>query len=273
MKQSGPGLCPPPPFPRYPAMADDLARDGGRGSAPPLPVLLINLDASVERLKKASSQLEAAGISFERLPAVDGRLLPESERTRLAPWDRKAFFKPLSPGEIGCYLSHLAALERIVTEGWPRALVLEDDFLLAPNFPSLLRELLEQSGPVPPLVKLEGACHGGEVERILPSGMRIMTNRRAPSRTIAQLWSLDGAKTFLANAVRLRRPVDVEIKHWWETRVEVRYVSPALIKDGDADGVGSTIGARNPGDLGSRLRKAKYRLGFFLESTWRHLHR
>lgn len=254
-------------------MADNPAKDCGRGSAPALPVLLINLDGSVERLRKASSQLEAAGISFERLPAVDGRLLPESERSRLAPWDRKAFFKPLSPGEIGCYLSHLAALERIVREGWPRALVLEDDFLLAPDFSSRLREMLEQPGAVPPLVKLEGACHGGKVERILPSGMRIMINRRAPSRTIAQLWSLDGAKAFLANASCLRRPVDVEIKHWWETGVPVRYVSPAPIRDGDATGAGSTIGARNPGDLISRLRKARYRLGFFVESCWRHLRR
>jgi glycosyl transferase family 25 len=252
-------------------MADDVANTSGLDLVQTLPVLLINLDGSAERLKKASSQLAAAGISFERLPAVDGRLLSESERSRLAPWDRKAFFKPLSPGEIGCYLSHLTALERIVREGWPRALVLEDDFLLAPDFPSRLRELLEQPSPVHPLVKLEGACHGGKVERTLPSGMRIMINRRAPSRTIAQLWSLDGAKTFLANASCLRRPVDVEIKHWWETGVEVRYVSPAPIKDGDATGAGSTIGARNPGDLGSRLRKAKYRLGYFLESAWKHL--
>ncbi|MCX6919771.1 MAG: glycosyltransferase family 25 protein [Verrucomicrobia bacterium] len=254
-------------------MADDVANPGGLDLVRALPVLLINLDGSAERLKKASSQLAAAGISFERLPAVDGRLLPESERSRIAPWDRKAFFKPLSPGEIGCYLSHLAALERIVKEGWPRALVLEDDFILTPEFPARLREMLEQPGAVPPLVKFEGACHGGKVERILPSGMRIMINRRAPSRTIAQLWSLAGARTFLANTSLLRRPVDVEIKHWWETGVEVRYVSPAPIKDGDATGVGSTIGARNPSDLASRFRKAQYRLGFFFESTWRHLRR
>ena len=252
-------------------MADDVANPSGLDLVQTLPVLLINLDGSAERLKKASSQLVAAGISFERLPAVDGRLLSESERTRLAPWDRKAFFKPLSPGEIGCYLSHLAALERIVKEGWPRALVLEDDFILAPDFPLRLRELLETPAPAPHLIKLEGVCRGGKEVRRFHSGMRLMLNRRAPSRTIAQLWSLDGAKTFLANASCLRRPVDVQIKHWWETGVQVLYVTPAPIKDGDATGAGSTIGARNPGDLTSRLRKANYRLGFFLESCWRHL--
>jgi glycosyl transferase family 25 len=254
-------------------MADDVTKTGGQDPVRALPVLLINLDGSVERLRKATAQLAAAGVRFERLPAVDGRLLSEAERQRLAPWDRRAFFKPLSPGEIGCYLSHLAALERIVKEGWPRALVLEDDFILTPEFPSRLRELLEAPGALPPLVKLEGTCRGGAPEQRLPSGMLLMRNRRAPSRTIAQLWSSEGARTFLANASRLRRPVDVEIKHWWETRVEVRYVSPAPIKDGDATGAGSTIGARNPGDLGSRLMKARYRLGFFVESCWRHLRR
>jgi len=254
-------------------MADDVTKISGLDLVQALPVLLINLDGSVERLQKAAEQLDAAGVRFERLPAVDGRLLPESERSRLAPWDQKAFFKPLSPGEIGCYLSHLAALERIVKERWPRALVLEDDFILEPDFRSRLNELLAAPGPVPPLVKLEGRCRGGKAEYQLPSGMRLMLNRRAPSRTIAQLWSLGGARTFLANTSLLRRPVDVEIKHWWETGVEVRYVSPAPIKDGDATGVGSTIGARNPSDLASRFRKAQYRLGFFLESTWRHLRR
>ena len=254
-------------------MADDVANPSGLDLVQALPVLLINLDGSAERLKKASSQLAAAGRSFERLPAVDGRLLPESERSRLAPWDRKAFFKPLSPGEIGCYLSHLAALERIVKEGWPRALVLEDDFVLRPGFRDGLQEVLSRAGQRPDLVKLEGLRSGGEIVDRLPSGLMLMRNRRPPTRNVAHLWSLGGARKVLRAAGSFRRPFDVEIKHWWEYGLEITYVSPPLIVDGDPDGSGSTIGARQPGGLAIKLRKIAYRCSFFFESNWHYLRR
>lgn len=239
---------------------------------PDCPVLLINLDRAEDRLRQAAAQLEALGIRFERLSAVDGRMMSEAELARAAPWDRAAFFKPLSAGELGCYLSHLAALRRIVDAGWPRALVLEDDFVLQPGFSARLREILTAPGPVPPLVKLEGVRHGGLIVRQLPSGSLLLRNRRPPSRTIAQLWSRDGARAFLAKSSRPRRPVDVEIKHWWETGVEVLHVSPPLVVDGDATGAGSTIGPRSPRGLASRFTKAWYRLRFFLRSVtsdWR----
>ena len=38
-----------------------------------LPVYVINLDRSIERLKHASQQLQGVGIDFTRIVAVDGR--------------------------------------------------------------------------------------------------------------------------------------------------------------------------------------------------------
>lgn len=254
-------------------MADVVASPSVHDPVRALPVLLINLDGSVERLRKATQQLEAAGVSFQRLPAVDGRLLPESERNRLAPWDRRAFFKPLSPGEIGCYLSHLAALERIVTEGWPRALVLEDDFLLGPDFAAQLLDLLASGRPVPDIIKLEGVRAGGECLARLSSGVRIISNRRPPSRTIAQLWSIEGARKFLAASRVLRRPVDVQLKHSWEGDMDVLYLDPALVTDGDSTGKGSTIGARPASGALGRLRKVRYKLSFAFRCHWEYFRR
>ena len=241
--------------------------------AAPLPILVINLRGSTERLKKSAAELAAAGLAFERLEAVDGRLLPQAELARLAPWDRGAFFKPLSPGEVGCYLSHLAALERIVREGWPRALVLEDDFLLGPDFAAQLRDLLASGRPVPDIIKLEGIRAGGECLARLNSGVRIIRNRRPPSRTIAQLWSIEGARKFLAASRVLRRPVDVQLKHCWEGDLDVLYLAPALVTDGDSTGKGSTIGARPASGALGRLRKVRYKLGFAFRCHWEYLRR
>jgi len=254
-------------------MADDVVKTDGHDPARSLPVLLINLDGSVERLRKATAQLDAEGLRFERLPAVDGRRLPEAERDRLAPWDRRAFFKPLSPGEIGCYLSHLAALERIVKEGWPMALVLEDDFVLEPGFRAALAEVLSRTGQVADLTKLEGLRSGGEVVARLPSGRVLKRNRRPPTRNVAHVWSLEGARKVLRSTGPFRRPFDVEIKHWWESGLEIAYASPPLIKDGDPDGTGSTIGVRQPGGVAIKLRKIRYRWAFFFESNWHYLRR
>lgn len=242
---------------------------------PPLrcPILVINLAGSVERWRKASAELRSAGLTFERHEAADGRILPPEELARLAPWCPDAFFKPLSPGEVGCFLSHVTVAERILREGWPRALVLEDDFLLAPNFSERLQDLLAIPGPPPDLIKIEGELRGGELVVTTAGKQRLYRHRRPPSRTAAQLWSQAGARKFLATAHPFRRPVDVHLKHWWEHGLEILYVRPALVQDGDATGATSTIGARPASGLGGAWRRLKYKTRFACASQWHYLRR
>jgi glycosyl transferase family 25 len=235
--------------------------------ANPCPVLLINLAGSTDRLVTARAELSRAGLAFERLEAVDGRLRAPEEIARLAPWDRTAFFKALSPGEVGCYLSHLAAAERIVKEGWPRALVMEDDFRLTPAFAPTLRALMALP-EVPHLIKLEGELTGGEVVTELPSGNRLVRHRRPPVRTVALFWSQEGARRFLAVAYPLRRPVDVQLKHWWEGDLNILAVSPPPVVQDEKHATASTIGARRPRGFLGRLRQWRYRLGYAFASQW-----
>lgn len=91
---------------------------------------LINLDSSKERLAHMSATLAGLGIEFERFPAVYGKALTPEERSR--DYDaRRAFWasrgRPLLDGEIGCALSHVGVYRRMVENGVPIALVLEDD--------------------------------------------------------------------------------------------------------------------------------------------------
>lgn len=71
---------------------------------------------------------------IERIPAVDGRKLSESE---LLKWrQRESPFldwttHELTPGEIGCFLSHREFWQKVVDERLSHAFVLEDDILLA----------------------------------------------------------------------------------------------------------------------------------------------
>ena len=237
------------------------------------PILVINLAGSTARWQKVSAELRAYGLAFERHEAADGRILPKDELARLAPWEPDTFFKPLSPGEIGCFLSHVSAAERIVREGWPRALVLEDDFLLADDFDGRLADLLAMPVCTADLIKIEGELRGGEPVAVTPGGQRLYRHRRPPSRTAAQLWSLEGARKFLATAQPFRRPVDVHLKHWWEHGLEILYVRPPLVLDGDATGTTSTIGARPARGLRGTLRRLQYKTVFAFASHWHYLKR
>lgn len=235
-------------------------------AAPACPILLINLERSRERLATALGQLAAAGLAAERLPAVDGRAIPEEERLRLAPWDTGAFFKPLSPGEVGCYLSHVAAAERIVAEGWPVALVLEDDFALNPGFAADLADLAALGEALPDLVRLDGSMTGGQLIRRLPGGRRLLRHRRPATCTTALLWTRRGAAKFLAAARPLRRPVDVQLKHWWEGDLDILAVAPPMIGLHDVQAATSTIGARRERSLAQWLRQLSYKTRYAFRS-------
>jgi glycosyl transferase family 25 len=229
-----------------------------------LPIILINLSESKGRLAHSQQELAKFGLSFERLEAVDGRKMSKDELDKITQWDKSAFFKPLSPGEVGCYLSHIAAAEKIVRENWPYALVFEDDFRLTSQFSEIISVTLKEAPQGFHIIKLQGNVRGGEALVNLNSDYEIMRHRCISSQTVAQLWSLEGAKVFLNIARPLRRPVDVQLKHWWEGSLSIFQVSPPIVLDGDARGTTSTIGARKPKGIFNWLRRSRYKLTFSL---------
>ena len=101
-----------------------MARSG------PIPVYVINLDRSPQRLAHMTAQLSDLGIAFERLPAVDGRVLDPAYVAK---------FAPLAASQIGCFLSHKLAWQRIAWGDAPCGIVLEDDIHIAPALAPFVR--------------------------------------------------------------------------------------------------------------------------------------
>ncbi len=72
---------------------------------------VINLDRAPDRLARVSARLQALGLPFTRLPAVDARqLLPEQQAALDTAGHERRHGKTPVPGELGCYLSHVAVL-------------------------------------------------------------------------------------------------------------------------------------------------------------------
>lgn len=92
--------------------------------------VVINLERHQTRLNAVRAELKTAGLKFERMPAVDGRQLSAEElHANVTAIGRHL----LTPGMIGCFLSHRRCWRECVESGGP-LIVFEDDALLAPDF-------------------------------------------------------------------------------------------------------------------------------------------
>jgi glycosyl transferase family 25 len=101
-------------------------------------VFVINLPLRNDKKENMLRQGEKHGIPLEMIEAVNGKAFSEDQLRELA-WDYPACC--LTPGVIGCALSHLKIYKKMVDEGIGLALVLEDDAILQEALPRVLGEL------------------------------------------------------------------------------------------------------------------------------------
>lgn len=205
-----------------------------------LPVLVINLEGSEARLASARAQLEAAGLEFQRLPAFDGRGLTPDAFPDYDPQAARAHMgRPLRGGEIGCYLSHLAAARRIAEGTAPVAVVLEDDMRLTPEAAEALRALVDWAARAS--TDWDVINLGPNKHKIftpladLPSGHRLTRAHYFPMTTTGLMWSREGAAAFVAAHHRIWAPVDNYFRHWQTRRGRGLAVWPPLVTTSGAE--------------------------------------
>ncbi len=89
-------------------------------------IFLVNMDKSIERLNIMKKRLSDLDLTFERIAAVDGTKINDSEKKVITAPSWRYPYK-LTPGEIGCFMSHQKCWKKLIEskENW--ALVLEDD--------------------------------------------------------------------------------------------------------------------------------------------------
>jgi glycosyl transferase, family 25 len=102
-------------------------------------ILVINPRNFTERRRSIEQQLQPLGLPYEFIHSYDAGDLGEAVTSR--------YFQQasLSLGQQSCALKHLQALRLIAERDWQRALVLEDDALLVPQFIQGLQRALDES--------------------------------------------------------------------------------------------------------------------------------
>ena len=89
-----------------------------------------------------SDQLEKMGLDYEVIEAVNGHALTQEQIETMCNMDRiREWSSLMTPGMIGCSLSHYKVYCEMVERSIPEALILEDDTQLHSHLPKVLRDI------------------------------------------------------------------------------------------------------------------------------------
>lgn len=200
---------------------------------------LINLDKSEKRLENCKKQFNNFNILFERVSAVNLSLDRDKGLRRFynAKKNKYTYYKSLTDGEIGCYLSHRKVWQKIVQENIEYALVLEDDFLLHKGLEDI-DQLLKMVVEPWDLIKLGEIPNKRIKQQILAiADLSLVKFRKIPQGTYSYLITIKGAKKMLKHSNPFSRPVDIDMQHVWEHKCNILGVlnNPFTHIDGESD--------------------------------------
>ena len=235
--------------------------------------LVLNLVRAPQRLAAMQQKLSALGIAFTRIEGVDGATLPADELARLTRANR--YYKPLRPGEVGCYLGHVQALRSFLASPAQFCLLLEDDACFEHGFlPTLAAALERRRAEADPLCRWDVLKLCNPRRRWMPlapltaSHCLVEYGPSVPSTTTAAVWTRAGAQRFVAAFDGVARPIDCDLQHPWEFGLRILSLHPPVVS---AEPVPSTIGGGKPRSRNPwpKLRYEARRLW----PRWRHFSR
>lgn len=181
---------------------------------------VINLDRSPERLADIRADMAAAGIEVIRIPGVDGKAIPEAERSLLdTPRFLRRHGKRPAAGEYGCYLSHLRAIEAIAAGPAEAGVVFEDDVRPRPEMTAVLADLASRDD----WDVVRFAHHRRPSRRrlrALVEGRAMSAAYHGPTGSAAAYIVRRSAASRLAEALKpMSLPFDVALERGWDTKV------------------------------------------------------
>lgn len=112
-------------------------------------VFMINLERRKDRYERMKYNLDLLGIKYKHVAAVDGRTLNQDyidlHGIKMMPEFSEPYHgRPLTYGEIGCFMSHYNTWKEIVDRNLDTTLVFEDDIRFEAFFKDKLEYLLKE---------------------------------------------------------------------------------------------------------------------------------
>lgn len=193
-------------------------------------IYLINLEKSTQRLSQSASRLAEQNIEFERLNAILGKSLSKEEKFAhySKSLNEKQYYYNLSDAQIGCYLSHRKAWERIASSNESFGIVLEDDFVLNSD---LNRAIETIKGLDVPWDVIKLAAYNNRTRPIafsyeIDNEFKLVIHNKPMSGGAATAITKEAAQRLLDTTQTFGRPCDTDIQYFWERGVEVMSLLP-----------------------------------------------
>ena len=197
---------------------------------PDVRIYVINLDRSPQRLQEIAGQLSKFGLPFQRIAAVDGKLATPAQQALL---DENAYQqkhgKTSVPGELGCYLSHVAAIREFLESGSPFAVILEDDAILENGIVSVIQRLSSMTGQWD-MVKLSGVHSGTPMQvQHIHEHYRLSVMFSKCTCSSAYMINRRAAQAYSDGLLPMTLPYDHEFDKGWSYGIKVRAVTPFVV--------------------------------------------
>ncbi|WP_424832238.1 glycosyltransferase family 25 protein [Ruegeria sp.] len=195
---------------------------------------ILSLPKDAARRNACGSELAQLGLSFEFIDGIAGSQLAEEVFDGIydAELNRSVFKRPLNRNEVACALGHRKIWRKIADGEQPIGFVLEDDatFLHDPRpFLTALMQNAEQFEGV--MIKMEGVSRSaGRVVGTVADQSLILSDR-LPPRTTGYIIGRQAAKNLLSFTETIARPIDINLKFYWEHRVPILTLTKQLVNE------------------------------------------
>lgn len=233
-------------------------------------IFVINMKHCTERMAKIDVLLKSMNLPYERVEAVIGSELSDTEiqRTYDAETNRRKHNRSLTVGEIGCYASHRKAWQQASDSEYQHLLILEDDITVDTSLTELLSEIVKVSNYG--LVKLFDNRNNSTYDQcLLGQSWQIVNYKKVPNGGQGYFISRTAIDKLL-KLKRFYRPVDIDFQLYSDFGFSVCGIKPYIIQ---CRGVKSEIELQNQGRHSSRSHNfysnLKYRLRIFFKRQFK----
>ncbi len=196
-------------------------------------VFIITLNPSGHEVQLLSDSLVREGLEPHLFSAVDGRIgKPDLEQ--LCPSHlvgvSKSSHTILTGSELGCYLSHLSAVQQAYDQGLSHVTILEDDVSVVEGMGNVIKEI----------AALPESYHFTRLMGLRPRARKIvrsLSETHSITRPVKGLFGTQGytlnragMSHVLAAGANITYPIDVFYDQFWESGIRCFCVEPHVIE-------------------------------------------
>ena len=215
-----------------------------------IPVYIINLDRSPDRLAYIRRQFSKIQLPFFRISATDGAKLSPNKLLKFRHESKLSLthYSLLSDGEIGCSLSQKEAWKRISEEECRAAVVLEDDVKISDDFVSVIHTLYEHMDENI-IIDLKGKKGFIELKRChFPNNISLVHYSTPPLGTQGAIIGKNAAINLCEKVTGFKAPIDNLMQQTYKHGIEIWSLDRGCILH-DTEGSGGVSIARKKGFL------------------------